>query len=106
MVVFRKSDYESGFYDRRLKIFIGISLALFAICLLRLLQMQLFTDSSVQTEIAAMKERRGSSKLLKTLRGRILDRRGEVIAADVPQFQVYVNYRLTCFRDDRVVQAR
>lgn len=106
MVAFRKPDYESGFYDRRLKIFIGISLGLFSICLLRLLQMQLFTDASVQAEIAAMKERRGSSKQLKTLRGRILDRHGAVIAADEPQFQVYVNYRLTCWRDERIVQAR
>jgi penicillin-binding protein 2 len=106
MVAFRKPDSEGGFYDRRLKVFIGISLGLFSICLLRLLQMQLFTDPSVQAEITAMKERRGSSRQLKTLRGRILDRHGEVIAADVPEFQVYVNYRLTCFRDDRVVQAR
>jgi penicillin-binding protein 2 len=105
MVAFRRPNYESGFYDRRLKIFIGITLGLFAICLLRLLQMQLFTDSSVQAEIAAMKERRGSSQQLKTLRGRILDRHGEIIAADVPRFQVYINYRLTCFLDDRVVRA-
>jgi cell division protein FtsI/penicillin-binding protein 2 len=103
MVAFRKPDSEGGFYDRRLKIFIGISLGLFSICLLRLLQMQLFADSSVQAEITAMKERRGSSKQLKTLRGRILDRRGAVVAADVPRFQVYIDYRLACFLDDRVV---
>jgi penicillin-binding protein 2 len=105
MVAFRKPDSEGGFYDRRLKIFIGISLGLFSICLLRLLQMQLFADSSVQAEITAMKERRGSSKQLKTLRGRILDRRGAVVAADVPRFQVYIDYRLACFLDDRVVRA-
>jgi len=106
MMQFRKPDFESAFYDKRLKIFVGISLALFLVCLLRLLQMQLLPDASLQEEIAALKERRGSSKQLKTLRGRISDRHGEIIAADVPQFQIYINYRLSCFLDDRVVQAR
>jgi len=106
MMQFRKPDFEFAFYDKRLKIFVGISLALFLVCLLRLLQMQLLPDASLQEEIAALKERRGSSKQLKTLRGRISDRHGEIIAADVPQFQIYINYRLSCFLDDRVVQAR
>jgi len=106
MTSFRTPEHESGSYDRRLRIFIGISLALFLMCLLRLAQMQLRADSSLQDEIAALKERRGWSKQLKSLRGKIFDRHGAVIAADVPRFQVYVNYRLSCFLDERVVQAK
>lgn len=87
-------------------IFIGMGLALFLMCLLRLAQMQLLADSSLQDEIAALKEGRSSSKQLQSLRGKILDRHDSVIAADVPRFQVYVNYRLSCFLDERVVQAR
>ncbi len=105
MTPFRIPEHKSGTYDRRLKVFIGLSLALFLMCLLRLLQMQLLADASLQDEIAALKERRNSSRQFQTLRGKILDRNGAVIAADVPRFQVYVNYRLSCFLDERVVQA-
>ena len=93
-------------YDKRIKIFIGISLALLLVCMLRLMQMQLLADSSLQAEIERLKERRAQSKQLKTLRGKILDRNGEIVAADIPKFQVYINYRLSCFKDDRVVEAR
>ncbi len=93
-------------YDKRIKIFIGISLTLLLVCMLRLMQMQLLADSSLQAEIDRLKERRGLSKQLKTLRGNILDRNGEIVAADTPRFQVHLNYRLSCFLDDRVVQTR
>jgi penicillin-binding protein 2 len=106
MTPFRVPEHKSGTYDRRLKVFIGLSLALFLMCLLRLLQIQLLADASLQDEIAALKERRNSSRQLQTLRGKILDRHGETIAANVPRFQVYINYRLSCFLDERVVQAR
>lgn len=90
-------------YEKRVKVFIGISLAVLLICLLRLAQMQLFADDSLQDEIARLKELRGLSKQFKTLRGKILDRQGEILAADMPQFQICLNYRLSCFRDERVV---
>jgi penicillin-binding protein 2 len=93
-------------YEKRVKVFIGVSLAVLLICLLRLVQMQLLADASLQDEIARLKEPRGLSKQLKTLRGKILDRHGEILAADIPQFQIYINYRLSCFFDDRVVQAK
>jgi len=72
--------------------------------LLRLIQMQLLPDSSVQDHIAELK--RGLSRQLKTVRGRILDRRGKVLATDQPQFQLCINYRLTCFLDKRVQKAK
>jgi penicillin-binding protein 2 len=93
-------------YEKRVKIFIGVSLAVLVICLLRLAQMQLFADASVQSEIDRIKDVWGQSRQFRTLRGKILDRRGEILAADMPQFQVCINYRLSCFLDDRVVQAK
>jgi len=51
-------------------------------CVLRLAQMQLLADSGLQDEIAKLKQQRGSSRQLKTVRGRILDRNGNVLAAD------------------------
>ena len=75
------------------------------LCVLRLAQMQLLANSEVQGEIARLKERNGLSRQLKTLRGTILDRHGNVLATDTPRFQVYVNYRLSCYLDERVVRA-
>ncbi|MDI6449375.1 penicillin-binding transpeptidase domain-containing protein [Anaerobaca lacustris] len=92
-------------YDKRVKIFIGMGLSLLLIALLRLVQMQLLADSSLQDEIAALKRQRGRSRQLNTLRGQILDRKGRVLATDSPQFQIAVDYRLTRFYDDRVVEA-
>lgn len=93
-------------YDQRVKVFIGICLTLLLLCVLRLAQMQLLAGSEVQGEIARLQERRGQSKQLKTLRGRILDRNGKILAADTPRFQVYVNYQLSCYFDERVVLAK
>ncbi len=93
-------------YDQRVKVFVGISLAVLVICVLRLAQMQLLAESQVQGEIDRLKERQGQSKQLKTLRGKIFDRKGRIIATDKPRFQVYVNYRLSCYLDDRVELAK
>jgi len=93
-------------YDKRIRIFILVIAAFLLVCLLRLTQMQLLPDSSVQDEIAELKHQRGLSWQLKTLRGRILDRKGKVLAADQPQFQLCIDYKLTCFLDQRVRQAK
>ncbi len=93
-------------YDKRIKIFVILSVALLLVCLLRLTQMQLLPDSSLQDEIEELKRQRGLSRRLKTIRGRILDRRGRVLAADEPQFQLCINYKLSCFFDERVRQAK
>ncbi len=96
---------QTGMYDRRVKIFIGISLTLLAIGLLRLVQMQLLADSSLQDEIAALKSQRGKSRQMNTYRGQILDRNGNVLATDNTQFQIAIDYKLTRYWDDRVVEA-
>ena len=92
-------------YNRRVKIFVIFSLLLLAVCLLRLAQMQLLTASSVQHEIAELKRKRGQSKQLQTIRGRILDRNGKVLAIDEARFWVHINYDLSSFLDERVRKA-
>ena len=93
-------------YEKRIKVFIAASLLVLGIGVLRLAQMQLLADSSLQDEIAALKQQRGRSKQLKTLRGQILDRHGRVLATDTPQFQIAIDYRLSCFWDRRVIEAK
>jgi len=93
-------------YNKRVKIFVIFSLLLLAVCLLRLAQMQLLTASSVQHEIAELKQRRGQSRQLQTIRGRILDRNGNVLAMDEPRFWIHINYDLSSFLDERVRKAR
>ena len=93
-------------YDKRVKIFIAISLAMLLVCVVRLAQMQLAPDSNLQNDITELKRQRGTSRQLKTVRGRILDRNGSVLAADTPRFQICISYPLCSFLDDRVVEAR
>ena len=90
-------------YEKRIKIFVILIAILLLLCLLRMAQMQLLPDSSLQIDIAELKK--GVSKQLKTVRGKILDRKGRVIATDVPQFQLCINYELSCFLDQRVCSA-
>jgi len=93
-------------YNKRIKIFVILSALLLGICLLRLAQMQLLTASSVQNMIAELKRHRGQSRQLKTIRGKILDRNGKVLATDEAQFWVHINYDLSCFLDERVQQIK
>ena len=93
-------------YDKRIKIFIILSACLLLLCLLRLTQMQLLPDSSLQYDIAKLKRQRSLSRQLGTVRGRILNREGKVLAGDEPQFQLHINYRLSCFMDERLGLAK
>ena len=92
-------------YDKRVKIFIILIALFLLVCLLRLAQMQLLTDSSLQDEIARLKLQRGLSRQLKTVRGKILDRTGRILAVDEPQFQLHIDYSLSRFMDERVRKA-
>jgi penicillin-binding protein 2 len=92
-------------YNRRVKIFVIFSLLFLAVYLLRLAQMQLLTASSVQNEIAELKQQRGQSEQLQTIRGRILDRKDRVLAVDEARFWVHINYNLSSFLDERVRKA-
>jgi len=92
----------TNMYEKRIKIFVAFSLLLLAVYLVRLAQMQLLTASSVQNEIAELKRRRGQSEQFKTLRGRILDRNGKVLAVDKARFRIHIDYELSRFMDERV----
>jgi len=93
-------------YDKRIKIFVILIAVFLLICLLRLTQMQLLPDSSLQDDIARLKRQRGLSRQLKTVRGKILDRKNKILAADEAQFQLHINYRLSSFWDGRVRRAK
>ena len=93
-------------YDKRIKIFVTLIAILLFVCLLRLIQMQLLPDSSLQDNIAKLKRQRGLSRQLKTVRGKILDRKNKILAVDKPQFHLHINYRLSAFGDGRVRRAK
>ncbi|MHC4147528.1 MAG: hypothetical protein ACYSUD_22530 [Planctomycetota bacterium] len=89
-------------YQKRIKVFVIFSVLFLAVCVFRLAQMQLLTASSVQHDIAGLKLRRSQSKQFKTIRGRILDRKGNVLATDEVRFWVHIDYELSSFLDERV----
>ena len=93
-------------YDKRIKIFITLIAGLFLISLLRLAQMQLQSSSFYQDRIAELKLRKGRSRQLKTVRGKMLDRNGKALAVDEPKFQLCINYKLSSFMDERVKKAK
>ncbi|MBW7990718.1 MAG: hypothetical protein FVQ84_11985 [Planctomycetes bacterium] len=89
-------------YEKRIKFFIILSSLLLFLCLLRLIQMQLLPTSSVQGDIDQLKRQMGQSRQLKTVRGEILDTKGNVLATDEPHFQLCIDYKFSSFLDDRV----
>jgi penicillin-binding protein 2 len=91
-------------YDKRVKIFIAIVTVLLLVCMMRLVEMQLLSDSSLQDAIAELK--RGQSRQLKTIRGKILDRKERNLAVDEPRFQLSIDYKLSCLLDERIRKAR
>jgi len=93
-------------YDKRIKIFLILSILLLMICILRLVQIQLLPDSSLQDDIAELKRQRGLYRQLGTVRGKILDRNGKVLAVDEPQFQLCIDYKVSCFADERLRKAK
>ncbi|HIJ51558.1 MAG TPA: hypothetical protein HPP66_00190 [Planctomycetes bacterium] len=91
---------------KRIKIFIILSLLLLLPCLLRLTQLQLFSHSSYLEKIAELKLQKGVSRQLKTIRGKILDRNGTILATDESRFHLHISYRLCSIFDERVQRAK
>jgi len=89
-------------YNKQVKIFVILIALLLIGFLLRLIQMQLLSDSFYRDRITKLKLQKSHTRQLKTVRGKILDRGGKVLAVDEPQFQLHIDYGLTCFMDDRV----
>ncbi len=89
-------------YRKQVKIFLILITFFLLAFVLRLIQMQLLSDSFYRNRIAQLKLQKSHTLQLNTVRGRILDRNDRVLAVDEPQFQLYINYGLTSFMDERV----
>lgn len=88
-------------YGRRLKILLALSGLVAAVCIIRLAQMQLLSQSQYRARIADFQQT--SVKKLPTTRGRIMDRAGHVLASDELSFDLCMTYRLTSCIDERTV---
>lgn len=90
-------------YDKRLKIFVIICAVPFVAAILRLAQLQLVSESSYRRYINECQL--DKAKPLRTVRGRILDRNGKLVAGNEPRFWLCISYNLTKFADERFWQA-
>ncbi len=93
-------------YTKRIRIFILLSVAALSVCIIRLANMQLVSESMIQESIQELKEQRGHSRQLKTTRGVILDRNSNVLATDLLQFKAHIHYGLSSVLDRRVRRYR
>ncbi|MHC4075536.1 MAG: hypothetical protein ACYSRZ_03885, partial [Planctomycetota bacterium] len=89
-------------FSKRIKVLIVIMALLLLVLLLRLVEMQLVSNSFYRDKIAELKHQRSRSHQIKTLRGRILDRKARELATEELRFQLCINYSLTRFMDSRV----
>jgi penicillin-binding protein 2 len=92
-------------YRKQIKIFVILITFFVLVYLLRLAQMQLLSNSSYRDKISKLELQKSHTRQFKTVRGRILDRNGQILAVDEPKFQLCINYGLTRFMDDRVKRA-
>jgi penicillin-binding protein 2 len=92
-------------YNRRIIILIAVVAVLLSVCVLRLADMQLLSTSFYREQVSQLRVQQGSLQQVRTLRGKILDRNGLVLADDEPRFWVGIDYELSRFLDERVRQA-
>ncbi|MHC4761850.1 MAG: penicillin-binding transpeptidase domain-containing protein, partial [Planctomycetota bacterium] len=92
-------------FSKRIKIFMFVATLLLLVCLASLAKMQLLSGSYYLERIAELKQQRSHSRQLKTIRGKILDSNGSVLATDIPQFLLCLNYTLSRFMDSRHQQT-
>jgi penicillin-binding protein 2 len=78
---------------------------LLGICVLRLIDMQLLSKSFYREQVSQLRIQSGSFQQVRTMRGKILDRKGQILAEDEPKFWLAVNYDLSRYLDERVLQA-
>ena len=86
-------------YQRRLKLFVGLCVGVLMIALSRLAYLQL---------VGVDEARRRTDELrilpperLATVRGKIIDRNGRILALDRPAFSLHISYELTRYADMR-----
>lgn len=92
-------------YNQRAKIFTVFYALLLLVMVLRLTQMQLLPSPELQSKINYLKRIAGDSQQTKSLRGRILDRNGEILAGEEAVFKLFVDYRLIQYKDARIQEA-
>ncbi len=92
-------------YKKRITILVIAGAVLLGLCVFRLADMQLLSTSFYREQVAQLRIQAGSLQQVRTMRGRILDRKGQVLAADEPRFWLAINYELSRFLDERVLQA-
>ena len=92
-------------YKKRITILVTAVAVLLVVCVLRLADMQLLSNSFYREQVAQLRLQSGSSQQVRTLRGRIFDRKGRVLATDEPRFWLGISYELSRFLDERVRQA-
>ena len=86
-------------FQTRLKIMAGLVLGMMALLGGRLILLQFFDEAYSPARALASVEREG--RWLQTLRGRILDVQGRVVALDIPEYDLCLNYYLTRLYDER-----
>ncbi|HOK67232.1 MAG TPA: hypothetical protein PLV55_10505, partial [Anaerohalosphaeraceae bacterium] len=91
-------------YKVRLTILIILFAFAALICLIRLGSLQIVHCQEYRQAIADKQIL--EPQPLPTIRGNILDRKGVVLAKDVPVFYAYVNYRLCRLLDERFWEAQ
>jgi penicillin-binding protein 2 len=92
-------------YNKRIIILVIAGAVLLGVCVLRLADMQLLSTSFYREQVTQLRLQKGSYQQVRTLRGRILDRNGQILATDEPRFWLGISYELSRFLDERVRQA-
>jgi penicillin-binding protein 2 len=92
-------------YKKRMTILVIAGAVLLGICVFRLIDMQLLSTSFYREQVSQLRIQAGSFQQVRTMRGKILDRYGQILADDEPRFWLAVNYDLSRYLDERVLQA-
>ncbi|MGD0552437.1 MAG: penicillin-binding transpeptidase domain-containing protein [Sedimentisphaerales bacterium] len=92
-------------YKKRMAILVIAGTILLGVCVLRLIDMQLLSTSFYREQVAQLRIQSGSFQQVRTMRGKILDRKGRILAEDEPKFWLAINYDLSRYLDERVLQA-
>jgi len=92
-------------YKKRIIILVGALAVMLAVCILRLVEMQVLSKSFYREQVDKLRVQSGTFAQVRTLRGRILDRNGKVLATDEPRFWLAISYELSRFLDERVRQS-
>ncbi|OHB58989.1 MAG: hypothetical protein A2Y12_19655 [Planctomycetes bacterium GWF2_42_9] len=90
-------------HERRIKIFILICIIPLAAALARLAELQIFDSGKYIAKLNQIES--SKTRQLKTVRGKILDRNGVVVASNEARFSLCVSYNLTRLADERFWQA-